>query len=54
VSLPSREPVTAALVDALTVTLAVASAVVVLRFQVNATWLVLGGAVAGLVRIVAG
>jgi chromate transporter len=40
----------AALVDALTVVLAVASAILLLRFRVNATWLVLGGAVAGLMR----
>ncbi len=42
----------AALVDGLTVGLAVASAVLLLRFRVNATWLVLGGAAAGLARAV--
>jgi chromate transporter len=42
----------AALVDGLTVLLAVASELLLLRFRVNATWLVLGGAVAGLVRVV--
>jgi chromate transporter len=42
----------AALVDGLTVGLAVASAVLLLGFRVNATWLVLGGAAAGLVRAV--
>jgi chromate transporter len=42
----------AALVDALTVVLAVASAILLFRFRVNATWLVLGGAVAGLMRAV--
>lgn len=42
----------AALVDGLTVGLAVASAVLLLRFRANATWLVLGGAAAGLARAV--
>lgn len=36
-----------ALVDAFTVALAIASAVLLVRFRVNSTWLVLGGAVAG-------
>ena len=38
----------AALVDAVTVALAVAAAVVLLRFRVNSAWLVLGGAAVGL------
>jgi chromate transporter len=38
----------AAVVDRVTAALAVASAVLLLRFRVNATWLVLGGATAGL------
>ncbi len=38
----------AALVDGLAVALAVVSAVLLFRFRVNAMWLVLGGAVAGL------
>jgi chromate transporter len=42
----------AALVDALTIALAAVGAVLLLRFRVNATWLVLGGAAAGLVRAV--
>jgi chromate transporter len=37
----------AALVDATTVALAVASAVLLVRFRVNSAWLVIGGAVAG-------
>jgi chromate transporter len=37
-----------AVVDVLTATLAVASAVLLLRFKLNASWLVLGGAVIGL------
>jgi chromate transporter len=42
----------AALVDGLTVGLAIASAVLLLGFRVNATWLVLGGAAFGLLRAV--
>ena len=42
----------AALVDGLTIGLAVVSAVLLVRFRVNATWLVLGGAAAGLGRTV--
>ncbi len=38
----------AALIDGWTVALAALSAVLLLRFKVNSTWLVLGGAVAGL------
>ena len=37
-----------ALVDGATIALAVASAIVLLRFRVNSAWLVLGGAVVGL------
>jgi chromate transporter len=40
----------AALMDGLTVALAVASAVLLFRFRVNATWLMLGGAAVGLSR----
>jgi len=39
----------AALVDVWTVLLTVVSAALLLRYRVNSTWLVLGGAVAGLV-----
>jgi chromate transporter len=39
-----------AFVDLLTVLMAAVSAVLLLRFRVNSTWLVLGGAIAGLVR----
>jgi chromate transporter len=38
----------AALVDVPTVALALAGAVLLLRFKVNSAWLVLGGAIAGL------
>lgn len=38
----------ASLIDPLTIGLAVVSAVLLLRFKVNSTWLVLGGAAAGL------
>jgi chromate transporter len=38
----------AALVDLVTVALAIVSAIILLRFHVNSAWLVLGGAVAGL------
>ncbi len=38
----------ASLVDALTVGLAIASAILLLRFRTNSAWLVLGGAVAGM------
>jgi chromate transporter len=37
----------AALIDAPSITLAVVAAVLLLRFKLNATWLVLGGAAAG-------
>lgn len=40
-----------ALVDWLTVGLAIASAVLLLRFKLNSAWLVLGGALAGLVKV---
>jgi chromate transporter len=42
----------AALVDALTVGLALVSAVLLLRYRLNSAWLVLGGAVVGLLRAV--
>ncbi|HMJ53856.1 MAG TPA: chromate transporter, partial [Polyangiaceae bacterium] len=38
----------AAIVDMLTAALAVGSAVLLLRFKVNSTWLVVGGALAGI------
>ena len=38
----------ASLVDAITVCLAIASAILLLRFRTNSAWLVLGGAVAGM------
>jgi len=44
----------AALVDWLTVALAVLSAALLLRFRLNATWLILGGAAVGLMRATAG
>ena len=42
----------AALVDVLTVGLAVVSAVLLIRYRVNSAWLVLGGATAGLLHLV--
>jgi len=42
----------AALVDWLTITLAVAATVWLLRYRVNSTWLILGGAALGLARFV--
>jgi chromate transporter len=39
-----------ALVDPLTIALALASAVLLIRYRVNSAWLVLGGAVVGLAR----
>ena len=42
----------AALVDWLTITLAVAAAVWLLCYRVNSTWLILGGAALGLARFV--
>lgn len=42
--------VRAALVDWVTVGLAIASAVLLIRFRVNSVWLVLGGAVVGLIK----
>ena len=39
----------AALVDALTVVIAAVSAVLLIHFRVNSAWLVLGGAVIGIV-----
>jgi chromate transporter len=44
----------AALVDPLTILLAIAALVLLLRFNLNATWLVLGGALVGLVRLLVG
>jgi len=44
----------AALVDVMTVVIAMVSALLLLRFRVNSAWLVLGGALAGLVTSVAG
>jgi chromate transporter len=41
----------AALVDPLTIGLALVALVLLLRFKLNATWLVLGGALVGLVRL---
>jgi len=38
----------AAIVDGTTAALALASAVLLLRFEVNATWLILGGGVVGI------
>jgi chromate transporter len=40
----------AALVDGITIALAVVSAALLLRYRLNATWVILGGAVAGLLR----
>lgn len=44
----------AAVTDALTLALALASAVALVRFKTNATWLVLGGAAAGVLARLAG
>lgn len=41
---------TAALTDPLTVALAVAALILLMRYKVNSTWLIMGGAVAGLLR----
>ncbi len=41
-----------ALIDIVTIILAIASAVLLIRFRVNSAWLVLAGAVIGLVRLV--
>jgi chromate transporter len=38
----------AAIVDWLTATLALAAALLLVRFKVNSTWLIAGGAIAGL------
>jgi chromate transporter len=40
----------AALVDSLTILVAIIAAVLLLRFRLNAVWLVLGGATVGLIR----
>lgn len=42
------------LTDVFTVALALASLVVLVKWQINSTWLVVGGAVAGLLRLAAG
>jgi len=39
-------------VDWLTITLAVAAVIWLLRYRVNSTWLILGGAALGLARFV--
>lgn len=45
----------AALVDALTIALAIAAAVLLIRYRINSTWLIAGGAVIGLIyRLLAG
>jgi len=44
----------ASLVDPLTIVLAIVAAVLVFRFKVNATWLILGGAAAGLASSLVG
>jgi chromate transporter len=45
----------AALVDVVTILLAIVAAVALIRFKINSTWLILGGAVVGLVyRLVTG
>lgn len=44
----------ASLVDPLTIGLAIAAGVLVFRFKVNATWLILGGAAAGLISSLVG
>jgi chromate transporter len=44
----------AALVDALTVALALASGVLLIRWRVNSTWLIVGGALVGLARAAVG
>jgi chromate transporter len=44
----------ASLIDPLTVAVALAAGLLLFRFKVNATWLVLGGAVVGLLASVAG
>ena len=44
----------AALVDGLTIALAAASLFLLLRFRLNPTWLILGGAVVGLLRATVG
>lgn len=45
--------VVAAVVDPITLLLAVASGVLLIRYRVNSAWLVLGGAVVGLVAALA-
>jgi chromate transporter len=44
----------AALVDPLTILVAIVALVLLLRFKLNATWLVLGGALVGLARLLVG
>jgi chromate transporter len=44
----------AALIDALTVTIALVSAILLLRWRVNPTWLIAGGAILGLAKLALG
>jgi chromate transporter len=44
----------AALVDPLTIALAVASAVLLIRYRINSAWLVLGGAAVGVAQTMSG
>jgi chromate transporter len=44
----------AALVDPLTIAMALVSLLLIARFRINATWLVLGGALVGLLRALVG
>jgi chromate transporter len=41
----------AALVDSVTVGLALVSALLLLRYRINSVWLILGGAAVGLLRL---
>jgi chromate transporter len=44
----------ASLIDLLTISLALISAVLLMRFKVNSTWLILGGALVGLAAFAVG
>jgi chromate transporter len=44
----------AALVDWLTLILALAAALLLLRFKLNSAWLVAGGGIAGLIKVFVG